>query len=58
MTNPPMPHTIDHKPATIRATCSRCGGGPRLHRCVLVRMCGTNNVVRSTCLTCFKEITR
>jgi len=57
MTNPPMPHTIGKEPATIRVNCSACGGPPRLHRCVLVRMYGPKNIVTTTCLTCGKEVT-
>ena len=57
-TNAPRPASIDRKPITIRAACHTCGGSPRLHRCVLVRMVGNNNHVKTTCLTCGNEVTK
>lgn len=55
---PGMPRTIDRKPATIRAVCRKCGGEPRLHRCVLVRMIGPRGEVTTTCLTCGNKVTK
>ena len=55
------PHPDNAKPSTMRANCLslKCDGKPRLHRCVLVGMSGRdNNIVKTTCLTCGKEITR
>lgn len=56
MVNAKPKRHIDRTPIAVRASCKQCGQS-RLHRCVLVRMIANRGVVKTTCLTCGREVT-